>query len=382
MKKRDFVSVNEIQILITGDFCPINRISLLSQRQEYAAIFNDFLDVTRDNDLIITNLECPLTHAETKIDKTGPNLKANPIDVEILKYGGFNLVTMANNHTYDYGEKGLIDTLKICADNGIAHVGAGMNIHEARRPFIYKKDDISIGVLSFAENEWSTTSDDRSGANPINPIDNFHDIQNLKKKVDYVIVAPHGGHEMFQLPSPRMQKLYRFYTDAGADFVVGHHTHCYSGFEKYKEGYIFYSIGNFIFDKKEYNKMWTEGFALKIRLNKNSKQYVLIPYIQNDAKVGVRLMREIEQQSFQNDVNELCEIISDENVLNEKFEEFVCQVSQQYKTRIQPYTNKYLSYIFLRGLFPNLWSRKKLLALQNLIRCEAHRDILLKILSK
>ena len=82
------------------------------------------------------------------------------------------------------------------------------------------------------------------------------DIQIAKEDNDLVIVIVHGGREHYQLPTPKQRERFRFYADAGADFVVGHHTHCYSGYEIYKGKPIFYSLGNFIFDyKKKYQRV-------------------------------------------------------------------------------------------------------------------------------
>ena len=126
------------------------------------------------------------------------------------------------------------------------HGGQKEDLVEQYIAFVRKmvKGDVNIAVLNFAENEWSTASSDKPGANPINPISNFNSINITKESVDIVIVITHGGHEMYRLPSPRMKELYRFYIDAGADIVINHHTHCTSGYEKYNGKFIFYSIGN------------------------------------------------------------------------------------------------------------------------------------------
>jgi poly-gamma-glutamate capsule biosynthesis protein CapA/YwtB (metallophosphatase superfamily) len=158
-------------------------------------------------------------------------------------------VTMANNHILDYGYKGVKDTFKELVDHKIKYIGAGNDLTEARKPLSLHKDGMKIAILNFCENEWSIAEDDSPGANPMDIIDNTNQIREAKASHDKVIVIVHGGHEYYNLPSPRMQKQYRFYADQGADIVVGHHTHCISGNEVYKGVPIYYSLGNFFLQR-------------------------------------------------------------------------------------------------------------------------------------
>lgn len=112
------------------------------------------------------------------------------------------------------------------------------------------KVGIKIAIINFFENEWSIAKEEFPGANPMNLIDNSFQIREAKASHDKVIVTVHGGHKYNNLPSPRMQKQYRFYADHSADFVVGHHTHCISSDEVYNGVPIYYSLGNFLFTKK------------------------------------------------------------------------------------------------------------------------------------
>lgn len=370
-----------MKILITGDFCPINRVAILMAAKDFAPIYNDILSLSLKADLVITNLECPLTNHSEGVGKLGPVLKSTPDAIELLKYGGFNLVTLANNHILDYGEKGLLDTIDLLSQNEVSYVGAGMNNTEARKPFIFEKEGLKVGVLSIAENEWSTTHHINPGAAPLDEINNYYDISDLKKNVDFVIVISHGGIEMHNLPSPRVKKLNRFFIDAGADVVIGHHTHCFSGYEEYKGKQIFYSTGNFLFDRKDRNsKLWCEGMAIELVLDKTEITFRIFPFVQNHFEPGVRLMNEKETENFNIEVKTLNAIISNDALLLDEFQKAVDKNSLKYTRYIQPYTNILLLGLFNRGFLPNIWSRKKRLLLQNLVRSETHREILLKIL--
>ena len=126
---------DKINIIITGDFCPHKRVEQAFLNKEFENVFNGFEKIAEDCDLSITNLECPLTLSNIPIAKTGPNLKAHPDCINGIKFGGFNVVTLANNHIMDYGEQGLIDTINACTKNNINFVGAGPNIGDAEEPF-------------------------------------------------------------------------------------------------------------------------------------------------------------------------------------------------------------------------------------------------------
>ncbi len=112
-------SSDGINIILTGDFCPIGRIENLCITNEFEKIYGNVLPYLKDKDLSITNLECPLTDKFKPIKKTGPNLIAVPGCVDALKFGGFDIVSLANNHLLDQDKRGLRDTLETCKKSGL-----------------------------------------------------------------------------------------------------------------------------------------------------------------------------------------------------------------------------------------------------------------------
>lgn len=374
----------EINILVTGDFYGGNRIENLIKSEKYADIFNDFMHYSQHADLAITNLESALTLNDKPITKTGPAIKALPITINALKHADFNILTLANNHIMDFGKTGLMDTLALCEINNIRILGAGLNREDASNTLFKQVKGKTLAFINFAENEWSTTNGDEAGANPLNPVSNFYAIQHAKKQADFVFVIVHGGHEMFELPSPRMKETYRFFIDAGASAVIGHHTHCYSGYEIYKSCPIFYSLGNFVFDSvSKQNQEWYRGFAVGFNIKNNVLAYEIIPYKQCDEKPGVFLLNEDEKRQFTQRLNELSLIIQDDIILKEKFQIFCNKAASiGYNVLLEPHSNRMINYLQRKGFLPSFLSKRKKLIYENLIRCEAHRDVVLEILKK
>ena len=237
-----------MKILITGDFCPTGKTESLINDNEFDLLFENFIDVCNSNDFCITNLECPITEASAKIEKTGPHLKSSLNTVEALKFAGFNIVTLATNHIMDYGVQGLTQTIEILENSNIKYVGVGSSLIEARKYLILEKEGKKVAIINIAENEFSNTNDNNYGANPLNLALNFEDIQKAKTDSDFVLIIYHGGNEHFPLPSTRLKETFRFFINAGASAVIAHHTHCFSGYEVYRNAPIFYSLGNFVFD--------------------------------------------------------------------------------------------------------------------------------------
>ena len=370
---------NTKTILITGDYAPINRIEKLSVEGKHDEIFGDFLSVIKNADFSVINLECPLTSVSSPITKTGPALKASPECIKSLAFAGIDLVTLANNHILDQGFIGLKDTLEICHQNKIATIGAGLSKKEASEVFYVNLGNTRVAFIAIAENEWSTIGYNNYGANPLNPVDNFYTIAEAKKNASIVIVIVHGGHEMYQLPSTRMQKTYRFFIDAGADFVIGHHPHCVSGYEYYKDKPIIYSLGNFVFDNGKFGSLWNSGMAVLITMIDHKATFELIPFNQNGEKAGLQLLKSKEKDDFVTMINELNCII-DANMLEEEFKRFCQSRKKIYQSQIEPYSSKYLLFLRNKKMFPSYWKKTKKLLLENIIRCESHRDALLQIL--
>ncbi|UQB67444.1 CapA family protein [Epilithonimonas zeae] len=378
--------MSSIEIFISGDFCPINRIESLIDKRDYEAVLNDVLPILQNVDLAITNLECPLTDSKTPIKKVGAAIKAKVTSVNLLKIGNFGLVTLANNHILDYGEEGIKSTLEVCEENHINTVGAGLTLKDAEKVFITEIKSKKIGFYNLAENEFGNTYGEKAGANPLDPVKNSYDIKKAKSQCDFLFVIVHGGREHYQLPSPRVQELYRFFADCGADAVVAHHTHCYSGYELYNNVPIFYSLGNFIFDyKKKYQKgTWTQGYGVIFKLLDDNLQFEIVPFNQGrEQDPTLRLLNASEKEIFDKKLNDFNRIISNSGDLQNSWDDYITTQELSYKSNLL-IQNKYVRELIRRKYLPEffLHSDEHKLLLLNLLRCETHREILIDVLTK
>jgi len=373
----------EIKILITGDFAPRLRVNEAIERGDYKSLFGDLLDDIQNADIAITNLESPLCNTPTPIKKTGPNLIAATKSIEALKYAGFNMVTLANNHIMDQGVEGFKSTIQTCKDAGIDYIGAGMNLTEAQQFKVIDCKGKKIAFINCCENEWSTTTGDEPGANPLNEVSLFYQIQEAKNQADYTILIIHGGHETYGLPSPRMKKLYRWFIDLGVDAVIGHHTHCYSGREIYKGKHIVYSLGNFIFDHPKWrDNFWAIGCAGEISINGDEIKFDSLPFHQCDYIIGIQKFDKEEMRLFAIQDSEKSSVISNEEKLYSEYSKFLQSQKNMFEAFLEPFPNKIILGLKKFHIIRSLLKPSKRLLYQNLIRCESHRDILLNHLNK
>ena len=370
-------------ILIFGDFAPRLRVKELLDGGNCLVPFGDALELIKGAEFSIVNLEMPATESDKTISKTGPNLKGNRNIVSALKKAGFGLATLANNHMMDYGKDGLYDTLKACEEEGLQIVGAGKSLKEARTIATVIVKDKKIAIINVCENEWSTTQGNYPGCNPLDLINLDEDIAKARASHDFVIVIIHGGHECYELPSPRMVKQYRWLCDKGADAVIGHHTHCFSGHELYNGKPIVYSLGNFIFDSDYRGNIWNIGAAAVLNINQDDKlELGLIPFSQCDAEPSVKLLKDKELQDWQLMATEKSQKISDAAYIAIEFEKFSSRLGKSFLNSLEPFRSRITDGLRSRGLLPNVLTKKQKTLLLNIVRDEAHRDVLIKTLTQ
>lgn len=363
-----------MKVIIAGDFAPRARLAKQIEDKLFSEMFPDDIQaIIKSADFSFVNFESPIAEPSYKpIPKCGPNLCCTNKAAEAVKYAGFTGVTMANNHILDFGIDGLDKSVECCKSNGLDVVGVGHDIHAAAEILYLEKDGKTLAVINCCEHEFSIATNNSAGANPLNPVQQFYSIQEVRKTADYVLLVVHGGHEHFQLPSPRMQETYRFFVDAGADAVVNHHQHCYSGYEVYKGKPIFYGLGNFCFDIEpvKNNSPWNYGYMAELTFGETI-EFTLHPYHQYGEKAAVE---KLDATSFDTQLNELNAIIANPDLLQTKIDDYYNE-SVDFETFVlEPYYGRIMAKLFDLGIVPSLMKDKKKLFVLNHILCESHRD--------
>jgi len=374
--------MDSININIAGDLFLGRRIESIAKDNPASLFDEKITEIFQNSDFNIINLESPLTVAgeEFQISKSGPYLKASPSTIGVLELLNINLVTLANNHIYDYGDKGLADTINACKSQNIATVGAGSNLGQASEIFLKKIDQITIGVVNITENEWSIANAVHGGANPIDIVANTRTLHAAKQIADIAMLIVHGGHERFHYPSPRMVDLYHYYAEEGASFVISHHSHCISGYEIYNGVPIFYGLGNFLFDSLSDFEGWYEGVLLNIQVNsKKEISWNLLPYQQCKGGFKVELLVENKKQEVEDEIQAINEIIADPQKLKSKFNDLIFSQEDFFLSIIS--TSNIFNFKFFRSVIRRLRLEKFFLRKEqmklilNLSRCESLRDI-------
>lgn len=333
-------------------------------------------------DFRIVNLEAPIAVRPKSplIRKTGPHLSAAKETIlPLLQRLGVDLVTLANNHIMDLGLPGLRETLQCLDRAGIRTVGAGLDLEEAVRPFIFEKDGMAVAILNFAENEWASAARGKAGASPLDVIGNLAQIREARKSCELVIVIVHGGQEDVPVPTPRMVKLCRFYAENGASVVVGHHPHCLSGYEIHAGSPIFYSLGNFLFTLPSVYASWYTGLVLSLQIQKGpGVSWELIPIAQDKRGYHLTRLAGESLEKVRGEIEEYARTIADEAALDRSWNEFLNDHGRYYLKTFNP-VNAVPGSLIRRVLFrlrvDRLLTRKGHYAeILNTLRCESHAE--------
>jgi poly-gamma-glutamate synthesis protein (capsule biosynthesis protein) len=203
----------------------------------------------RRSDITVGNLEAPLARRGAEFTGKQFRFKASPKAAAALRAAGFSVVTLANNHSMDFGSVGLQETMQNLASEKILHAGAGENLTAARRPVFVERKGKRVAFLAYSLTQPLEffADDSRAGTAPGYSRFFREDIRQAKSIADYVVVSFHWGAELSTFPKSYQVDAGRRAIDAGADLVIGHHPHVLQGVERYRRGLILYSLGNFAF---------------------------------------------------------------------------------------------------------------------------------------
>ena len=281
-----------INISAVGDVGIIGKISQQMSINGFEYPFSKVKHLLSESDINFCNLEIPFSESESKpvSGEISPYLKSNGEGVFALKAGGFNIVSLANNHIMDYGKSGLEYTVRLLKENNIGYTGAGKNLEESRIPAIIEIKEHRLALLAYAQVGPHSASPSKAGAAPLFKEYITNDLLLLKDRVDWIIVSLHFGMIYTDYPRKVDQILARELIDSGANIILGHHPHVIQGIEEYHDGLIFYSLGEFIFDPtlgnvqaKHIQEIRKETFIAQIIIENFKLKSNLIPvYIGED----------------------------------------------------------------------------------------------------
>jgi poly-gamma-glutamate synthesis protein (capsule biosynthesis protein) len=309
------------KICIAGDWAPIRVFKdIMEARPE--SIYGDLLPILRSADLSIVNLEAPLSDRGAPVCKSGAVFKGEQHHIKALTAVPFDVVTLANNHVFDYGLDAFKDTLDILSRNDIQLTGAGMSIREASQPLVVTVNDIKIAIVNFSEGEDLTAAGKKPGVMgwDLQTIEDA--IKSLRTKVDFILVIAHCGIEYIPFPPPYVAKAFEQLARAGADIVIGHHPHVPQGMQFYSHIPICYSLGNFAFYQQTDLKYRKLGYLVNLKVKKKSLLSLeLVPYEIHDS--GLSILKEQKRQAFWHKFKEISMPLQDKKSLNDAWHGFL-----------------------------------------------------------
>jgi len=289
-----FLAVGDI--LVEESF--LGKIADVIKTKGGAFLFDPTRSILKSADIVLGNLENPLSERGVPIFKWGPHFRGSPKMAEILRNAGFTVLGVANNHARDYGDYAFLDTLKCLRSVGILPVGGGQDITSALEPVVVKTRKISIGIFAFTYRQESVAKEKQPGAADLDNPECYEAVKALRGKVDSIIVHLHMDPEHSDYPAPHRIRMARRFIDIGAEMVIGHHPHVPQGLEIYKNKLIAYSLGNFLFHTQNRRPLTKFGYLMKITFTrKGTASAKVIPYKINDCYQPVLLSNK-ERENF------------------------------------------------------------------------------------
>lgn len=274
------VAEQPVTVLFLGDMMFDRSVRVKAGSIGYDAIFGPATTTIAQHDITIANLEGPITSFKSKtVAPSGKSISGFQFTFDnavapALKKSGIDIVSLANNHTDNFGQEGINQTRAILSQNNMMYFGSPKNNPEFTATSTCVKG-VCIGIIGW--HEFGFANDKFI----------FDKIKEMRPKVDYLVVYPHWGIEYKLRPSAKQVKLAHDWIDAGADVIVGHHPHVIQTVEVYKGKHIFYSLGNFIFDQY-FSFNTTHGIGVSATISKDKKiGYKIIPFSSIGHKVSV-----------------------------------------------------------------------------------------------
>lgn len=287
---------DEISLAFVGDVGFAEGYATINVYRQQANGIDDcfdpeVLDIMRGVDIMMANNEFPYSYRGTPTPNKTYTFRADPKDVVLMNQMGVDIVSLANNHAYDYGPDALLDTLDTLTGAKIAYVGAGKDMAEASHPAYFHINDKIISYVSATQIERygnpdtkEATADSPGVLRTLEPSKTVEAIKVAEENSDFTVVYVHWGTESTDLVEQSQRDLAKAYVDAGADLIIGDHSHCLQGIDYVGGVPVFYSLGNFWFNSKT-----LDTCIIKVLLDADCKikDLEFIPCIQTGSKVRI-----------------------------------------------------------------------------------------------
>lgn len=313
------ISADEITLAFAGDVSfaeEYTNMEILKQRGgDIRNCFDEFLlKEMQDADIFMLNNEFPYTDRGTPTEGKTYTFRAHPESVKHLYDMGVDIVSVANNHVYDYGEVSLLDTLATLETAAMPYVGAGRDIDEAVKPVYFIANDYKIAYISATQIEQGDYPDTKgAGENNAgvfrcwNPELLYEVVKEAKKNSDFVVVYIHWGTELSQTLHWAQPDQAAGLVEAGADLIVGDHPHCLQEIAYIGDVPVVYSMGNFWFNSKT-----QDTGIFKATLDKDGiKSLQFVPAIQSNCSTTIA--SDSERQRMLDYIQSLSPTISIDN---------------------------------------------------------------------
>lgn len=285
---------NEVSLVFAGDILLDPGYSVMARMLQraggiYDSISEDLMEEMHKADIFMLNNEFPYSDRGMPTAGKQFTFRAKPESVSILKEMGADIVSLANNHAYDYGETAFLDTLDILKNEGIPYAGAGRNLEEASAPVYFVAGDIKIAFVSATQIEKLDNPDTKgAGSEPgvfrcWNADKLLETVKEAERNSDFVVVYIHWGTENTAEPDWAQLDQAPAIAEAGADLIIGNHSHCLQPIQYVNGVPVVYSLGNFLFNSKE-----VDTCLIKAAVDeKGLKSLQFVPAMQKDCAVSL-----------------------------------------------------------------------------------------------
>ena len=292
---KDAADPTQVSVAFAGDILFDPGYAVMSKLQQNggqisAGIAPDLIEEMRSADIMVLNNEFPYSDRGTPTPEKQFTFRARPQTVSYLGDLGVDLVSLANNHAYDYGETAFLDTMDTLAQAGIAYVGAGRNLQEARRPVYFGVNNMKIAFVAATQIERLDNPDTKGATDTSAGVfrcwngDNLLEtVREARQNSDFVIVFLHWGTENQDTIDWAQEKQAPEVAEAGADLIIGAHPHCLQQISMVNGVPVVYSLGNFWFNSKT-----VDTGMVKVVLNENGLQSLqFIPCLQSGCRTSL-----------------------------------------------------------------------------------------------